>query len=160
MLPGVDLEHVLTSWDVLGQHRAVGKRVVVYDEQSGPYTEMIALFLAKRDHMVTIVTRLPQFGLNTPAPNLGTQLRRMYSAGIRFKVLTLISEIRRDSLVLEHAVTREREIYDDVDSVVLDALPQGERHALPRIEGERSDTFPRRRRRRAARNSRRGLRKP
>lgn len=118
-LPGVDQDHVLTAWDVLLQRRPVGKRVVVYDEQSGPYTESVVEFLVRRGHEVTIVTRLPQFGLNTPAPNLGSQLRRLHSAGVRFRTLALVREILPRALVLEHAVTGAEEVCDGVDTVVL-----------------------------------------
>jgi 2,4-dienoyl-CoA reductase-like NADH-dependent reductase (Old Yellow Enzyme family)/thioredoxin reductase len=69
-LPGYDLPHVYTSWDVFGfgGRASVGSNAVVYDDAGGFEAISVAEQLLAAGASVTFVTRFDTFGSTVPAP--------------------------------------------------------------------------------------------
>jgi 2,4-dienoyl-CoA reductase-like NADH-dependent reductase (Old Yellow Enzyme family) len=69
-VPGADLPHVFTVWDVLGfgGQAVIGEFVLVFDDTGTFEAISAADVLARRGVTVTIVSRMEQLGANIPYP--------------------------------------------------------------------------------------------
>jgi 2,4-dienoyl-CoA reductase-like NADH-dependent reductase (Old Yellow Enzyme family) len=121
-VPGAELPHVFTSWDVLGRggRADVGRRAVVFDDTGTFEAIAVADALMGRGAMVTLLSRLEQVGAAIPFPpgTVEASRERLFAGGIEFVPFVALREITSG-----HVVTRGlghgRERTFDADTVVL-----------------------------------------
>ncbi|GIW08878.1 MAG: dimethylglycine catabolism protein DgcA [Dehalococcoidia bacterium] len=118
---GVDQPNVLTSWDALLLPQLVGTHVVVYDEEAYAPGASIALFLARLNRKVTLVTSAPNVGVpdlihTTELPVVVADLE---AANVEVRPLTLLTAIDGTTVRLESVYGRGASDLTGVDTVVL-----------------------------------------
>lgn len=117
-LPGIEQEHVLTVFDVYGNGRAIGQRVVMVDEFGEMEGTMTAEHLADQGKEVEIVTRLPFVGMKVEALSFDPQMERLAERKVGCTPFTMVTGIEGKIIRGEHLYTKakwERE----ADTVVL-----------------------------------------
>ncbi|MDW8253878.1 MAG: FAD-dependent oxidoreductase [Chloroflexota bacterium] len=120
-IPGVDQPNVLTSWDALLFPQQIGQRVLVYDEEAYAPGASIALFLARLNRAVTLVTSAPHIGV----PDLLFTAEFPYviadleEAGVELMPLTLVTAIEGTTVRLESVSGKRTRVLTGVDTVVL-----------------------------------------
>ena len=69
-VPGAQLPHVFTSWDVLGfgGRATIGSTAVVYDDTGTFEAISTADVLVAAGAAVTVISRMEQLGANVPVP--------------------------------------------------------------------------------------------
>jgi mycofactocin system FadH/OYE family oxidoreductase 2 len=117
-VPGLDLPHVLDSWDLLeGGVEPTGSVVVVDDGEGSWKALSIAAHLARTGHAVQVVTPLPFVAAALGPYSIGPYMRTVFSLGITthpFSIVQAVTESTVELLKEDRQATLE-----DVDSVVL-----------------------------------------
>jgi mycofactocin system FadH/OYE family oxidoreductase 2 len=117
-VPGLDLPHVLDSWDLLEGGAEPGKSVVVVDDGEGSWKALsIAAHLARTGHEVQIVTPLPFVAAALGPYSIGPYMRTVFSLRIvthPFAIVQAVTETTVELLREDRPAT-----LDGVDSVVL-----------------------------------------
>jgi mycofactocin system FadH/OYE family oxidoreductase 2 len=117
-VPGLELPHVLDSWDLLEGGAEPGKSVVVVDDGEGSWKALsIAAHLARTGHEVQIVTPLPFVAAALGPYSIGPYMRTVFSLGIvthPFSIVQAVTETTVDLLREDRPAT-----LDGIDSVVL-----------------------------------------
>ena len=117
-VPGLELPHVLDSWDLLEGGAEPGKSVVVVDDGEGSWKALsIAAHLARTGHEVQIVTPLPFVAAALGPYSIGPYMRTVFSLGIvthPFSIVQAVTETTVELLREDRPAT-----LDGVDSVVL-----------------------------------------
>ncbi len=117
-VPGLELPHVLDSWDLLEGGAEPGKSVVVVDDGEGSWKALsIAAHLARTGHEVQIVTPLPFVAAALGPYSIGPYMRTVFSLGIvthPFSIVQAVTETTVELLREDRPATLE-----GVDSVVL-----------------------------------------
>ncbi|MDP1795278.1 MAG: FAD-dependent oxidoreductase [Acidimicrobiales bacterium] len=109
-MPGADLPHVYTSWDLFGAggRATVGSQAVVFDDTGGYEAISVAEELVHRGAAVTFVTRHSAIGHNVPAPGatILPAKERLYEG--EFSVLTdaIPSAITTDAVEVQFLGSR------------------------------------------------------
>ena len=129
-LPGHDLPHVSTSWEVFGfgGRTVVGQRAVVLDDTGTFEAISVAEHLLAQGCAVTLVTRFDRMGANVPYPPatvLATQ-ERLMSGDFDLIVSSIPLRITPDEVVIgsPHA-DRSRQL--PADTVVHVTVPEPQR---------------------------------
>jgi NADPH-dependent 2,4-dienoyl-CoA reductase/sulfur reductase-like enzyme len=121
-VPGADLPHVSTSWDVLGfgGRAAVGRTAVVFDDTGTFEAISVADVLVAAGASVTIVGRLEQVGANIPYPpaTVGASRERLVTSGVEFVPGMALRRIEPDRVVVR-GVGAEVERSIPADTVVI-----------------------------------------
>jgi 2,4-dienoyl-CoA reductase-like NADH-dependent reductase (Old Yellow Enzyme family) len=89
-LPGADLPHVVSSWDLFGfgGRARVGDAAVVYDDTGGFEAISVAEELQRQGAAVTFITRHPSLGAAVPAEAATVLPARARLQAGRFRLLT------------------------------------------------------------------------
>jgi 2,4-dienoyl-CoA reductase-like NADH-dependent reductase (Old Yellow Enzyme family)/thioredoxin reductase len=118
-LPGADLPHVRTIWDVFDAPGSIGKHVALIDEDP----HMAAIFVAERladlGHAVRIVTPEMYAGRDIHANFIADVYRRLRRKGVTIDASTSVLEIRPDDLLVADCFTGEARTVSGIDNVVL-----------------------------------------
>lgn len=121
-VPGGDLPHVHTVWDVLGfgGRAAVGTSAVVYDDTANFEGIAAADALLAAGASVTVVSRLEQLGATVIAPNVtvGASRERLYGAGVQFLPSMMLRRITPTEVVVR-VIGTEHERTLPADTVVI-----------------------------------------
>lgn len=116
--PGLDQDHVLTTWDVLEDGAPVGRHVAVVDDGEGGWKGIgLALQFAGAGHHVDFLTPLPYVGSKLGAFTANLAVPRIHRSGIithPFTTLTGVNGPRLD--VVERGTPG---MLGGVDTVVL-----------------------------------------
>jgi 2,4-dienoyl-CoA reductase-like NADH-dependent reductase (Old Yellow Enzyme family)/thioredoxin reductase len=103
-VPGGDLPHVATVWDVLGfgGRARVGRTAVVYDDTGTFEAISAADVLLAAGATVTIVSRLEQLGATIPYPlaTVEASRERLYAAGVTFVPAMALREITASEVIV------------------------------------------------------------
>jgi 2,4-dienoyl-CoA reductase-like NADH-dependent reductase (Old Yellow Enzyme family) len=137
-IPGHDLPHVVTSWQVLGFGGRVepGARSVVLDDTGTFEAIGVCEHLLAAGSAVTLVTRFDRMGANVPYPPatvLATQ-ERLMSGDFDLIVSSVPLAITADSVVIGSPHTDRRRVLP-ADTVVHVSVPRPERE-LADVLGE------------------------
>lgn len=95
-LSGVDLEHVVTAWDVLRHAKKVQNKVVIVG--GGLVGCEVAEYLAEQGKQVTIVEMLEQIGLDIGASYRKFVLKRLERQGVAVITKALATSISKDGV--------------------------------------------------------------
>ncbi|HEY9410435.1 MAG TPA: FAD-dependent oxidoreductase [Jiangellaceae bacterium] len=117
-LPGHDLSHVVTAWEVFGAVDRIGARVLVLEDDPQGQATTAAEYLAEHGRQVTIVSRSTSIGLWSAVNQdfLYTRLRR---AGVELRPHTWVSRIGDRTVEGHDAFSHEPVRLGDFDTVVL-----------------------------------------
>lgn len=120
LLPGHDLDCVLSVDDILGEKKSWGERVVIYDEEGTQKAPAVCEFMLERGCKgVEIVTTLPLVGylliLNL---DFWFFYPRLLTKGAKFTPFTVVNEIKQGEVVYTNVVIGEKRTIP-CDSVVL-----------------------------------------
>jgi mycofactocin system FadH/OYE family oxidoreductase 2 len=115
---GLELPHVLTSWDLLERGQEPAASVVVVDDGEGSWKALsIAAHLARTGHAVQLVTPLPFVAAGLGPYSIGPYMRTVFSLGIvthPFAIVRRVTETTVELLKEDRPVTLE-----GIESVVL-----------------------------------------
>ncbi|WP_420452088.1 FAD-dependent oxidoreductase [Ilumatobacter sp.] len=121
-VPGADLPHVATSWEVLGfgGRAQVGSNAVVYDDTGTFEAISVADELLAAGAAVTIVGRHEQLGAKIPFPpaTVEASRERLFAAGVAFVPAMALKRITEDS-VTAVGLGLGRETTFDADTVCI-----------------------------------------
>ncbi|MFZ1996007.1 MAG: FAD-dependent oxidoreductase [Solirubrobacteraceae bacterium] len=117
-VPGLDLPHVMNSWDLLEGGRTPGRSVLVVDDGEGSWKALsIAAHLARSGHEVQVATPLPFIAAGLGPYSIGPYMRTVFELGI---VTHAFATVRR---VTDEATELHKEgrpfIVMGLDSVLL-----------------------------------------
>ena len=117
-IPGAELDHVVTAWDVaLGCE--TGKRVVILDDDGGRATAGSAEILLDRGCDVRIVTRFTSLLPGTAATmELPFALERLLQKGLTYRLHAWSPQIEPGAIAVRDLYTGE-EALEEIDTVVL-----------------------------------------
>lgn len=118
-VPGTDLPHVLTSWDVLNGTREIGEHVLVVEEDPHLQACFVAEHLAEQGKRVHMITGQMYVGMDLPPAVLGPTFGRLLSKGVTMSPYTLLGWIEPGRVQLSNLFTGEVSIRAGIDSVVL-----------------------------------------
>ena len=130
-VPGADLPHVVSAYDVLEGKIDVGPRVVVIG--GGMVGAETASHMANHSKQVVIVEQLPEIAMDEEQGAVRPQLlRELARNNVRIRVNSTVSQISRDSVTIVSGNLTESE---PVDSVVIavGAVPANE--LISELEG-------------------------
>ncbi|MFH1955244.1 MAG: FAD-dependent oxidoreductase [Pseudomonadota bacterium] len=128
-LPGGNLDHVLTVWDVYDGQKPIGERVLMVDEEAHQKSLCTAEYLLDRGHHVEIVTSLIYVGVGMDFTNLTPLYGRLFSAGASMTTHVRILKIEEHRVMGVHIHSKKEVVFDGIDTVVL-ALGQRTNNAL------------------------------
>jgi mycofactocin system FadH/OYE family oxidoreductase 2 len=115
---GLDLPHVLTSWDLLERGERPAPSVAVIDDGEGSWKALsIAAHLARTGHDVQLVTPLPFVAAGLGPYSIGPYMRTVFSLGIVTHPFSTVRRVTETTVELHkegHAATLE-----GIESVVL-----------------------------------------
>jgi 2,4-dienoyl-CoA reductase-like NADH-dependent reductase (Old Yellow Enzyme family) len=121
-VPGADLPHVATSWDVLGfgGRATVGERALIFDDTGTFEAVSVADKLLAAGVAVTVVGRLDQIGANLPYPpaTVEASRERLLGAGVDF-VPAMALEAISPTTVATHGLGNALARTFEADTVVL-----------------------------------------
>ena len=119
-LPGVDLPHVLTPWEVLGEGRPTGDRVLVLDGDGSRYAAGTTEALLDRGAAVELIS--PHADL---FPGTVTTLdrtfvyQRLFSKGLVYRLNSWVTEIASGSVTVRNLYSGQVQAVEGIDTVVL-----------------------------------------
>jgi NADPH-dependent 2,4-dienoyl-CoA reductase/sulfur reductase-like enzyme len=103
-IPGADLPHVFTSWEVLGfgGRATIGPTTVVYDDSGTFEAIAVADRVLAAGSAVTFVSRLEQLGANVvyPPATVEASRERLLGAGVRFVPSMAVASIAPGEVVV------------------------------------------------------------
>jgi hypothetical protein len=116
--PGLDLPHVMNTWNLLEEGRQPGHAVLVVDDGEGSWKALsVAAHLARSGHEVQLATPLPFVAAGLGPYSIGPYMRTIFELGI---VTHPFATVRR---VTEEAVELDKEgrplLLAGLDSVLL-----------------------------------------
>lgn len=117
-MPGVDQENVVTTFDVLGESKTIGDRILVIDEFGEMEAPMIAEYLADQGKAVEIVTRLPFVGMRLDEFTIHPQLERLAERRVACTPFTMVMGVEGKVAWGEHVYSKAR-WEKQLDTVVL-----------------------------------------
>jgi 2,4-dienoyl-CoA reductase-like NADH-dependent reductase (Old Yellow Enzyme family)/thioredoxin reductase len=117
-LPGHDLPHVVTAWEVFEALESIGRRVLVAEDEPQGQATTAAEHLADHGRQVTIVTRSTSVGLWS-AVNQDFLYKRLRKAGVELRPHTWITEIGPRAVVGHDAFSGALVSLGEFDTVVL-----------------------------------------
>jgi 2,4-dienoyl-CoA reductase-like NADH-dependent reductase (Old Yellow Enzyme family) len=121
-VPGADLPHVWTSWDVLGfgGRATVGSTAVVFDDTGTFEAVSVADTLIAAGAAVTIAGRLEQLGAKIPYPpaTVEASRERLFAARVRFVPNVALREITPTGVVV-HGIGHDGTEVLPADTVVV-----------------------------------------
>lgn len=117
-VPGLDLPHVRTVWEVLEESVALGERVLVVDDGEGSWKAIsIAIDLAERGHDVHLSTPLPYVGAKIGPFSRHKLLPRIFASAVRPRPFASLVAVTSDTAEL---IERGRPVtLEGIESVVL-----------------------------------------
>jgi len=117
-VPGLDLPHVLDSWDLLEGGAEPAGSVVVVDDGEGSWKALsIAAHLARTGHAVQVVTPLPFVAAALGPYSIGPYMRTVFSLGITTHPFSIVQAVTATTVEL---LKEDRQAtLEGVDSVVL-----------------------------------------
>ena len=119
-LPGAELAHVLTPWEVLGEDIPTGARVVVLDGDGSRYAAGTTEVLLDRGSAVELISPHADLFPTTATTLDRTFLyQRLFSKGLAYRLNSWVSEITLDSVVTYNLYSGQVEVMEDVDNVVI-----------------------------------------
>ena len=119
-LPGTELPHVLTPWEVLGEGRPTGGRVVVLDGDGSRYAAGATEVLLDRGAAVELVSpHADLFPATVTTLDRSFVYRRLFSKGLAYHLNSWVSEITRDSVAVYNLYSGNAQVIEDVETVVL-----------------------------------------
>ncbi len=119
-LPGVDQDNVLTVWDVLLESRAIGKRVLVLDDDGSRAVAGVTEVLLDRGSEVELVSRWPTLFPGTLTTlDMAHLYGRLLGKGLAYRLNAWAGAIEGDRVTIFNLYTGASETIDGVDTVVL-----------------------------------------
>jgi 2,4-dienoyl-CoA reductase-like NADH-dependent reductase (Old Yellow Enzyme family)/thioredoxin reductase len=118
-MPGVDLPHVRTVWDVFGDPGRIGDTVVLIDEDPHMAGVFVAEYLADQGKTVEVVTSQFHAGSGIHINFIPDVYRRLRRKGVTITPNTQVLAIKLDGLALADGFTGAERRSGKVDTVVL-----------------------------------------
>ena len=150
-VPGAQLPHVFTSWDVLGfgGRATIGSTAVVYDDTGTFEAISTADVLVAAGAAVTVISRMEQLGANVPYPpaTVEASRERLFAARVRFVPAMALREITPTEVVVRGIGNDVVDTYP-ADTVVIVSYHEPNRELADLLAGEELPRSPRRRRHR------------
>lgn len=119
-ISGVDLDHVVTAWDVLQDRVNIGDRVVVLDEEGQHQGLSTAELLMDKGKQVTVVTRYFYAGLDIGITTIVPLYERLFTKGIRVMPHSQVTAIELEHVTIENIYSGKIE-QPEADTIVLAA---------------------------------------
>ena len=137
-IPGADLPHVYTSWDILGfgGRAVVGSTAVVFDDTGTFEAISVADVLLAGGASVTIVSRLEQLGANVPYPpaTVEASRERLFAAPFEFVPAMAIRAIT-PTVVIARGIGNDLEKTFAADTVVIVSYHDSNRELADHLHG-------------------------
>ena len=138
-VPGAQLPHVFTSWDVLGfgGRATIGSTAVVYDDTGTFEAISTADVLVAAGAAVTVISRMEQLGANVPYPpaTVEASRERLFAARVRFVPAVALREITPTEVVVRGIGNDVVDTYP-ADTVVIVSYHEPNRELADLLAGE------------------------
>jgi len=122
-IPGVELDHVVSAWDVLAEGGPAAERVVLLDEDGTRYSGGVAEVLLDRGNSVELVTPLnAAFPTSAHTVDMPGLYSRLFGKGLEPRVNSWAVEITADTVTAVNLYTGEESVLE-ADAVVLATSP-------------------------------------
>ena len=135
-VPGLDQDNVLSVVEVLENPDAVGRRVVLFDEDGGRYALGTAEFLLDRGHEVHLVSRF-----NALSPNLALTLdlpvnyRHVFEKGLEYTINSWVRSVDGQRAQLFNLFTDKNSQVLEADTFVIAAGHAADNALYRELEG-------------------------
>ncbi|RNB81193.1 FAD-dependent oxidoreductase [Brevibacillus fluminis] len=116
---GIDLPHVMTTWDILEKKKSVGNRVLIVDwkgEMAGVGT---ALYLRNQGYDVEIITNCLYIGFGLQSYVRSAMLSQLYTKNVEMLCNYKLHHIEPTEVTFENIYNGEKIVRKNVDTVVL-----------------------------------------
>ena len=119
-LPGAGLPHVVTPWEILGEGRPAGDRVVVLDGDGSRYAAGTTEVLLDRGARVELISpNADLFPATVTTLDRTFVYQRLFSKGLRYHLNSWVSEITPDAVIAHNLYSGQVQVMEDVETVVL-----------------------------------------
>ena len=119
-LPGAELPHVLTPWEVLGEGRPTGNRVVVIDGDGSRYAAGTTEVLLDRGAAVELISpHADLFPATVTTLDRTFVYQRLFSKGLVHHLNAWVSQITGDTVVARNLYSGQVKVMENVETVVL-----------------------------------------
>jgi NADPH-dependent 2,4-dienoyl-CoA reductase/sulfur reductase-like enzyme len=119
-LPGADLTHVVTGWDVLNESKDVGQNVLLLEDDGTRYAAGVAEALLDVGRNVELITPGSTLFPSTAYTNdMAVLYQRLLGKGLRYTLGTWATYIGEKEVGVVNLHTDAEEYRTDVDTVVL-----------------------------------------
>ena len=137
-VPGADLPHVYTSWDVLGfgGRATIGSTAVVYDDTGTFEAVSTADKLVEARASVTVISRLEQLGANIayPPATVEASRERLLASRVHFVPVMALREITPTEVVVRGIGNDVVDTYP-ADTVVIVSYHEPNRDIVDHLGG-------------------------
>jgi mycofactocin system FadH/OYE family oxidoreductase 2 len=139
-LPGARQESVLTVWDVLLETRAVGKRVVVLDDDGSRYAAGVTEVLLDRGCDVELVSRWPSLFPGTLTTlDMAHLYARLLGKGLAYRLNSWATSVEGERVTVVNLYTGAKEAIDGIETVVLATGPKANDELYLALKGRVGD---------------------
>ena len=119
-LPGSELPHVVTPWEVIGEGHPSGGRVVVLDGDGSRYAAGTTEVLLDRGATVDLISpHADLFPATATTLDRTFVYQRLFSKGLGYHLNSWVSEISRDSVSVYNLYSGKTKVMEEVGTVVL-----------------------------------------
>ena len=119
-IPGSELPHVVTPWEVLGEGQVTGGRVVVLDGDGSRYAAGTTEVLVDRGAEVELISpNADLFPATVTTLDRSFVYQRLFSKGLRYRLNSWVSEIGNGTVTAYNLYSGEAEKLDGITAVVL-----------------------------------------
>ncbi len=115
-IPGAQMDHVVSAWDVLKMKVETGSNVIIVG--GGQVGLETAEFLAQKGKKVTILEMLPEVGADVELFTKVFLLERLAEAGVAIRTGTKVDEITKEGVVSDKEYLKKGWL-DKADTVVI-----------------------------------------
>lgn len=122
-----DNSKTISGWAALRSQKDIGRNIIIVDADWRQHALSLAEHLMLQGKKVELISSDIQIGKGLDITNIASFLYRLLPKGLILTLMTEVSEIREQDVVLRHTITQELSTRKNIDQVVFVVPPRPNR---------------------------------